>query len=141
MTINLLFLLYFGATSSATTVAKDRAGQASNSSQCEIWSKFLEPKCIRVNGGPGREERYEHALFWQLEILDRNGSSCPQGTALSLRVRAASCGGTSPVTYPVDILEPRSGETIRLNVKFVEGRNTYLNREFSEWIYVERKND
>lgn len=143
MNILLSALLLFTTVTHATTKVATLPGQASESF-CELRAKFLGTSTVKLSGRNGREARAENAVYWILETLDSSDASCPRDPKISVRIRAADFKGKSSepeITYPVTIHEPSRNQLVRIKIKFIQGKNTYLNRKYAEWIFAGLSND
>lgn len=136
-------LLIFSCAAHATTKISD-PNVRSPKAHCELRANFLGAKGVKLTGGPGREAQSENAVYWDLEVIDGPSPMCPKDRNISVRVRAASFSGKilEPViTYPIDIREPPRDQAFRLHIKSLRGKDTFLNRNFSEWTLIERLDD
>jgi hypothetical protein len=140
-----LVMLLVSMPAFATTKVKLPNGQQPVQNFCEIRAKQLSAKAVRVAGGRGRAERTTDLVFWQLEILDVSSKDgCPPEKNIDLRIRAADFSGTpaSPnIVYTAGVTEPASEEVFKAKIRFIEGRDTYTNRKYHEWTFVERSDD
>ena len=133
-----VILLLVSSMAHATTKIAKTPGQASDSF-CELRAKYLGNKAVKLMGGVGREARFENAVYWQLESLDASSPSCLREANVSVRIRAADFRGpsTDPViTYPVNVREPSRNQAVRIKIRFVQGKDTFLNRDYSEWLFA-----
>lgn len=139
----LVFLFIFPFVAFATSKISYPPNQRL-SDHCVLSAKFLGPSGKKLAGGKGKTSNSENAVYWELEPVDSVGENCPNARALSLRVRSADFSNSisePKFTYPMDIVEPKLNEQIRLKVRFIKGKDTFLNREISEWTFIERIND
>lgn len=127
----------------ATTTVERPSGRLRNEF-CELRARFAGVRAEALSGGAGKRGRSQDAVYWELEPVGNPGDGCPAERSVSVRVRAASfhsVGAKKIITYAMDIREPAAAEIARFHVRFVRGKDTYLNREFAEWTLVERLRD
>jgi len=133
----LLFL--FSISAFATTKIKE-AGQPVQS-LCEMRARFDGPGFERVEKKVRDQSREGNWVYWNLEVQDvSNRELCPLEKKVSIRVRSASFRleeGSKVATYPVDFSEPKVGDRIKVSVFFSKGKDTYLQKDFSEWTLSE----
>lgn len=133
----LLFLVSLSAF--ATTKAKE-SGQPVQS-LCEMRAIFQAVSYQKITRNVRDQSREGNWVYWDVEVQDvSNQEICPREKKLSVRLRSATFrqeGESRIVTYPVDLSQPEMGDRIKISLYFSKGKDTYLQKEFSEWTLSE----
>ena len=109
---------------------------------CQVRAEFQGVDANRLK----LRNKKSDLIFWRLNIVDvSNKDICPTERSISLRVRGASWASGNAenpkITYVVEVKEPKVGELFSAKIRFLEGRDSYTERDYKEWTLGELIND